>query len=300
MGNLRLPPTEEEQAIADKMVSTIKPSHIAELREIFEKRIEEIDPDKKAALALSGGTDSVTILFSMLATGRRPRCYTFHVDGIESTDLLSSRSLAKHFGLELIEVTIPSDPDQIADDVRKYINECHVIKKTIVQCMHPWLYLYPAMQERGDTLVINGLGGDDLYCNQRKINVALGKHGEAAVIQWRKVWSDDINFSAANIKRWGWGGFGIRNIDFYNHEDIENWFLQFTIRALHKPMEKYPSVAAFSEFYKMGNFYRKHDSYQINSGLKKAHEQLLKSTKWNVRYAKDMITIYNDFVHGRI
>lgn len=291
--------TKEELAIYERMRHSITDSDIGAFRNLCLKRIEQIDPNRNAALALSGGTDSVTILFSMLAMGRKPRCYTFHVDGIVSTDLLSSRNLCKHFGLELVELTLPSDPDAIAGDVRQYINHCHTIKKTVVQCMHPWLYIYPAMAERGDTLILNGLGGDDLYCNQRKVNVAQQQFGEAAIIPWRKVWSDDIKFSAANIILWGDTEFGITNTDFYKFPEMEEWFLQFPIRSLHRPVEKYPSAAAFKEMYAKGNFYRKHDSYQINSGLKKTHEKLL-DTPYNLKGAKDMITIYNDFANGRL
>lgn len=292
-------PTKEELEMAGKMKLKVEKDDARELRKIFDQRIEEIDPDRKAGLALSGGTDSTTILFAMLASGRHPRCYTFHVKGIESTDLLAARNLCKHFDLELVELVLPDDPDEIAKDIFKFIDKCRVIKKTVVQCMHPWLYLYPAMRDNGDILVLNGLGGDDLYANQRKINVAAGQHGEAAVIQWRKVFSDDMNFSAGNIMAWGREDWGITNIDFYNHPDIEKWFLKFPIRALHRPIEKYPSIEAYADYYRMGSFYRKHSSYQINSGLKKCHERLLDS-RWNARESKDVIAIYNDFWLGRI
>jgi asparagine synthetase B (glutamine-hydrolysing) len=267
-------------------------------RDMFIRRYQRLDPDGKAALALSGGTDSVTILFAMLASGHKPRCYTFYVDGIESTDLLSSRTLCKHFDLELVECKLPSDPTAIMADIHNYIEDCEYTKKTIIQCMHPWLYLYPAIKERGDILILNGLGGDELAVNQRKTMVKLHKEGEEAIIPIRsKNYSNDIRFSGGNIIRYGLK-WGIENIDFYNDQEIIDFYLQFKVKALHKPVEKYIQAGAFADYYRMGKFYRKHDSYQINSGLKYAHEKILQ-TKWNLRDSKDMIAIYNDVRNGK-
>lgn len=274
---------------------------LRDARELYRKRIEELDPDRKAALALSGGTDSVTILFAMLDTGRKPRCYTFYVDGIESTDLLSSRALCKHFGLELVECKLPSDIDSIARDVASYIAICEVIKKTVVQCMHPWLYIYPAMKERGDDLILNGLGGDELYCNQRKQAIRLHREGEAAMIPARSVcYSSDTNFSGGNIINYGRVAFEIDNVDFYDSQEIRDFFLQFKLSILSKPMEKWLSAGPYPDYYSQGKFYRRHDSYQINSGLKLAHEKLLQSNVYNPKGKRDVRPIYNAIYDGRV
>jgi hypothetical protein len=225
----------------------------------------------------------------MLATGRKPHCITFYVEGIESNDLRSARNVCKTFGLALTEVMLPHDVERTVADIRKVLPHCHLIKKTIIQCMQPWLYIYPAM--RSD-LILDGLGGDDLYCNQRKVQVALHQKGEAAILKWRKVYSDDLDFSSGNIHRFA-AYYQKRSFDFYHSPAIEQWFLQFKVKALHSPYEKYPSVAAFVDFYQHGNFRRSHSSYQINSGLREVHDQLLRSP-YNQRKAQSVVAIYND------
>ncbi len=145
------------------------------------KRIEQLDPAGMASLALSGGIDSTTVLFAMLASGRKPRCYTFYCAGHESSDLQSSRRLAKDFGLELIEIPVPIDHETIIADVRKILSlqAAPKVKKTIVQCLHPWLYICPAMVERGDKHILIGFAADNYYCITRRDSKLLRLHGEA-------------------------------------------------------------------------------------------------------------------------
>ena len=261
-----------------------------EFREICLNRIEEIDPARNAALALSGGTDSMTILFSMLETGRKPECYTFYMDGILSKDLKSSRYVCKHFGLNLHEIKVPSDVDSIYKDIKRVLPHCEYVKKTIIQCMIPWLYLYPAIN---CTTVINGIGGDDLYATQRKLRVKFAKFGDDAVLTERHFYGRDLRFSEANILRFA-KEYHKENIDFYESLRMENFLNQFSMKAIIKPYDKYPSIAAFSDYYSKGHFYRDQTehSYQINSKLRDCHDKLLKS-KYNKNGSKAIIGIYN-------
>lgn len=267
----------------------------AEFRTICNNRIEEIDPDGKSALALSGGTDSVTVLFAMLDTGRKPRCYTFYMDGIISVDLKSSRNLCKDFGLELVEIPVPSDLDTMYVDIQAVIPYCSMVKKTIIQCMIPWKYIYPAMSE--DT-IITGIGGDDLFCTQRKLQVAYHKGGDEALVPFRKCYSDDLTFSAANIARYG-KVYGKRNVDFYNSEDIFGFINRFSLSAINKPMMKGAAVKAYMDYYKLGAYYRDQTehSYQINSKLRDCHDRLLHSP-YNKGGHKAIIGLYNEMAKG--
>ncbi|MDX5370576.1 MAG: hypothetical protein LPL29_14495 [Alphaproteobacteria bacterium] len=283
----------------------MKPDDCIGLRELLITRVEELDPDRTATLALSGGTDSTAILFAMLATGRAPRCYTFYCEGTESDDLKSARNLCWHFGLDLAEVEIPWDLERLVEDIRTLLPHCEVLKKTVIQCMHPWLYIYPKMVENGDTLMLNGLGGDDHFCTQRKINVLLNTEGEKAVLDkgWRKCFSSDLNFSAANIIRYG-KQFGIANHDVYDDERIGAWFRQFPIRELHRDVngeafEKAAAVYAFADYYAKGSFYRAHVSYQKNSALDVLHDQLLHSP-YNTRGLRQVIGVYRDISDGKV
>lgn len=280
------------------------PEAASGLRDLMIRRLDEIDPDKVSSLALSGGTDSTTILFAMLESGRRPRCYTFYCENTISTDLLASRALCKQFDLELIEVVVPWDLERLMIDLRAITQRARVIKQTVIQCMHPWLYIYPEMKRRGDLLMVNGLGGDDHYCSQRKVMVAIRTKGEQYVREqgWRKCFSSDFNFSSANIMALGLE-YGVKNVDVYNSLDMDAWFNQFDVLDLHRdengrPFEKAASILAFADKYR-ATFRRDHDSYQKNSRLQEMHDALLLDPHYNPRNAKSVIAIYNDIAAGR-
>lgn len=259
-------------------------------RQICLDRIEEIDPNRDSALALSGGTDSITILFAMLETGRRPECYTFYLDGVESVDLKSSRAVCKHFGLNLHEVVIPKDEDTMYNDIKRVLPYCEHVKKTIIQCMIPWLYMYPAIKEHR---VIQGIGGDDLYATQRKLQVKVHAEGDEAIAEYRKFYGNDLRFSEANIIRFA-NQYGKESADFYDSRAIEEFLLGYSFYAINKPYMKYPSVVAFADYYRQGAFYRDQTehSYQINSRLRDYQDRLLDG-KYNKTGAKAIIGLYN-------
>lgn len=254
-------------------------------------RVTSITAGRPFELGLSGGTDSTTILFACLELGLRPRCMTFRMDHHVSDDLLSAQALAKKFKLDLEIITVPGDVHSIAADVKRVLPHCHVPKKTIIQCLIPWLYIYPAMKT---DLMLVGIAADDLYCNQRKVQVALRQEGEAAILKWRKLYHDDLNFSCANITRFA-GHYGKECVDVYGWKPFEEFFLRFKAEALNRPYEKHISVRAFREYFDQGNFYRKRSSYQVNSGLRDRHDVLLQSD-YNTRGRKAVIGIYGDFM----
>lgn len=274
----------------------------AELRQLMIEQIDELDPDRSAALALSGGVDSATLLFAMLESGRRPRCFTFYVEGVVSNDLVASRRLAQHFGVELVECMIPCDLDKVMDDCRTLVPLAAVVKQTVIQCMHPWLYLCPALQAYGHDKVITGLGADDLYCTQRKVQVLLHTKGEQAVVDagYRQLYAAHMGFSTGNIIAMSRARYGIDVLDAYSQPRIHAWFLQFTIESLHRPHEKSASLFAFKDYFTRGAFRRLRDPYQAGSGLKALHEALLVRPDLNVRRMKSPISIYNDIKMGRV
>lgn len=260
-----------------------------ELRELMIDRVRSIP--RPFELALSGGTDSTTVLFACLAAGIKPRCLTFRLSAVDSGDCRASRFIAKHFGLDLEVVEVPSAPEAMIRDIKAVAPHAHVLKKTIIQCLIPWLYIYPAMETE---TIVTGLGGDDLYCNQRKVQVALNTQGEEAIREWRKTYSDDLRFSNANIIRFG-KQYGKECIDAYHWKPIVDWFAKHPAKSLNRPYEKHPSIEAFRDYYGQAPFRRAHSSYQVNSGLRDFHDGLLKS-QHNTRRRKAVIALYRDIL----
>ena len=278
------------------MKGTFEKSDARILRDIYNRRANEIDPNGDAVIALSGGTDSISLLFAEIENGRKPDCFTFYMDGIISEDLKASRHACNYFGLKLHEVAIPTDIDIMYADIKRVLPYCEYVKKTIIQCMIPWLYIYPQMGEKH--LILNGLGGDDYFGTQRKVAVAYHNGGDEACKPYRKWYGHDLNFSEANIIRFA-RQYGKENIDFYGSQEIEDFLLQYTYKAINSPFMKYASVAAYRDFYDREPFYRDltEHSYQINSKLKGCHDRLLLS-KYNTKRHKSIIGLYNEIARS--
>lgn len=241
-------------------------------------------------LALSGGVDSTTVLFAMLELGIKPRCLTFHCDGIESNDLRSVRQLQQHFDLDVEVVTVPSDPDSMIRDVKLVLPYCGTIKKTIVQTLIPWLYLAPASRTQH---IVYGVSADDHYCNTRKYQTILREQGERAALQWRYFDNDDLNYTAANILRFNRMCYGVTLHDPYACLTMQRWFRQFWLQSLNDPFEKHVSVRAFMDYYRQGPFRRLRSSYQVNSGLRDLHAGRLMHSQHNLGKHTDPIGLYN-------
>jgi hypothetical protein len=274
------------------------------------QRVEALDPDRKAALALSGGIDSTTVLFAMLASGRKPRCYTFYCEGHESDDLRSSRQLAKDFALELIEVPVPVDHESIMASSRQliHLHAASKVKKTIIQCMHPWLYICPQMQARGDKHILIGFAADNYYCITRRDSKRLRLLGEVEFKRrgYRDHMFTNLEYVDGNVALLCRRSYDIVMDDVYASGKIQEWFKLFTVETLHRAedgsrLQKSPSLYAFEDYYGRGHYYRDPSSYQVNSNLREFHEGLLWNEKYNPgRKFKNVIGVYNAIAKGML
>lgn len=261
-------------------------------REWFVRRAAELDPERQADVLLSGGVDSTTVLFAMLESGRRPRCVTFHVEGIESEDLRAARAITHTFSLEHLVVPVPVDLDTLIRDVGIVIglidwSTTDKIRKTVVQCCHPFLYVYPKLAP----LALCGLAADDFYLTNRSDAIAIHRDGETAASAWRRSRSPDPDAADFHIIDIGRRHYGKTVIDFYDWRWFAAWIQQFPISQTHHPRQKWASVGIFEDYWRRGNFYRENSPFQVNSGLRTAHDALLDSPA-NWVGAKQVLGIY--------
>ncbi len=273
------------------MLKSVTPKGYEAIRKLMIKRVEEIDPNHNTAIALSGGVDSTAILFAFLESGRKPDCYTFRLTNYKSDDYKSAKLLCKAFGLKFHEILVPSDVESIVNDIVEILPYCAYVRKTIIQCMIPWLYIYPKLEQ---DQIVCGFKADDLFQTFKDSQMDLRKYGEEKIRETTRSgshneWTDET--SVFNIMKFA-SHFNKKCIDFYFDKDIINEFLDYEIQALHKPFEKAFLVGAFSDYFQKGSFYRKRSNYQINSRLREAHERLLKS-EYNINDSKAVIGIYN-------
>jgi hypothetical protein len=246
----------------------------------------------------------------MLEAGLQPRCYTFYCENHPSTDLNSSRKIADDFGLELVEVPVPTSLEQIEADVRKLveIQQAPKIKRTIIQCLHPWMYICPEMLKHDDRHIFIGFAADNYYRTTARDNKLLNKLGEEEFRRagHRDHMFHDLNYVDANVAKYCLDSHGITMDDVYACEEIQEWFKQFPSRDLDKDeagnaLVKAPSVYAFSDYYERGAYYRRPSSYQVNSNLREFHEILLFDERLNPEHRwKNVVAVYNAMHRGRV
>ena len=262
--------------------------------------VERLDGPRTAALALSGGLGSSSLLFAMLATGRRPRCYTWSIEGRRSLDLESARHLTTHFGLELVELEIPIALPNVLADCRDLVHRFDQIDGIAIQISHPWLYIGPAMQARGDSVIMTGLSVDERYLSRREIWLKIAREGEQVILDeelrgWKRQDLDTPIGAITDMaaKRWG-----IEILDGYGPKQIDDWFMQFKLAGLHKPFDRAPSVLAFADYYGQGKFRRAKNGGQLQ--IKKLHDLLLTDPEINLHGASKPRAVYTLIRNGDI
>jgi asparagine synthetase B (glutamine-hydrolysing) len=258
-------------------------------------RVERCDPDRNAELLLSGGVDSSTVLFAMLESGRKPRCLTFHIDGLYSNDLKVSKAMCKTFGLEHEIITLPRETAVIYAECERTIGmidwtRIPKIRKTHVECLRPFLYLLPAMKTNR---VLTGLGADTFYIHSRKLNYARSVWGEDYTWCVRRSYAADPNFSASQMPVFAKKHFNIDLIDIYDDPFMAAWFWQFNTFAPDTPVEKWASVIAFKDYWGRAKWYRKADRFNVGSGLRDSHDTMLDDGKINTQHSDGVIALYN-------
>ena len=114
-----------------------------------------------AGVLLSGGVDSAAVAVGLLAAGQPLRAYTA-VHDPKSGDLKGARMVAKHLGLELVEVHVPVPS---MGDLLHTIRTIEMPYKAQVEIGWPCIQLAQAMQADGITVAYGGEGSDELWAS---------------------------------------------------------------------------------------------------------------------------------------
>lgn len=256
------------------------------------RKLEEVGTNE-VGLLLSGGTDSTLILFCMLELGIKPRCYTFAVEGYASGDLVMAQKLTGYFELEHELIILKPDVAQLEKDVRYLIGHLGLWRKTVIQCMHPIMYVVERAKELGEKVIFNGLNADSLYGTSRKICIE-GRDTPENFRAMRIEEAYDPTLSDHIIKKYIEEN-GIKSIDPYREEEIESFFFDngWSWFDMNKPKEKAIAFEAFKDYYEKPSFkvYRRSSSYQIEAKLREYHDLLL-DTPLNTGNWKIVIPIY--------
>lgn len=237
-----------------------------------------VEPVKDKPLFLSGGMDSVTIAAAAVALGGSPPCYTFRLAGGRLPDFKNAERVAGELGLTFNEIVIPRDVETAVEDIRRVgrlLPSRDWVKKTVIQCGIPFLYLADAVRKDGFDLAATGLG--DICADGRNVNILWRTEGERAARKYRIKQSDSLLIGSGSgsmsvVLCAAAGGVAI--LDIYRIEPLRSFGLTIDFAEMNRPRQKGIALRSYPEFFNRG-FWRRNEPLQIGSKFREFHDVAL-------------------------
>ena len=252
-----------------------------ELKELLKLVVSEnIKESKDIALLFSGGTDSLSILFTLLDLGIKPTLYTFRLSEYESEDWKISHKIAKELKLKIIDVIIPYNKHQIINDITKIIKKFKTRRKTIIECAYPFLSIAPLIKEK---FVLTGLSADSNYGTSASMSIKYSKNPEGFNMARKKLFanSETDGYKAINdiIE-----SFNHKLIVPYRDTRLINYFLQYNWQDLNKPKQKWFIVKIWNKKFENLMCYRKNNNLQVGSKIRERMISILPNETSIIKY----------------
>lgn len=258
-------------------------------RELLKQAVSRLLGDAAPALLFSGGTDSSTVLWTLLDLGARPACYTFTLQGSASLDLPAARAITKYYGLTLNEVVIPRKLDVLKADVAKAV-AVGARKKVHVQCLQPLFHLLPAIAEHH---VFTGLNADDWWGTAASDAIRHSKD-EALFRRVRQQRFADQTSSGFAFWNAVTEQSGKQLCAPYRDPALVLWLLSQSWKQLNTPRQKWPALLDFMPEFTACGVWRRNVNLQCASGIREWHEELLADRSYNQRGRKSVAALYRD------
>ncbi len=231
--------------------------------------------DAEIAVPMSSGVDSHCALFTQLVLGQSPTVFSFRLDDRESRDFIVARRTAQEFGLDFVEVRLPTSLTVLKADTHR-LARLGARSKTDFECFWPMLYLLPSIQAHGCKLLFTGHGADSLFCMSRKASQHFKGNEDAfrdAAFSNKKAFQRHlIDAECARL--------GLVYSPIFYTQSMRAAFAGVTSDVMHKPIEKAGSRYAFPELFDRVRVYT-HTSFQLGDSGIQEHFQRLLTTEMN-------------------
>lgn len=262
-----------------------------EIREIIVNSIKKIK-EKDVAVLLSGGLASHSVLYAAIELEKNVHAYTFHLDGVESTDLKKASETCKNNNIPHTAIVLPKEIETLKADTLFLINDIGCRLKTDIECSFP---IYHSLKQIKEKVVLSALG-DDVYFGLTKraaihYSQNLDKMNEYRNNRFEKAKNQLMFMQAIG---------DIHNKKLctpYLEKGMLEYFKSLTFEEINKPQKKQIIIDNFPEL--VGYKQYRHSFQLGDSGIAKHFEQLV-NTDWNLRNYKTPTGIYNSIARGEI
>lgn len=259
------------------------------IHEIFEQVLNDHIPEKECGIFLSGGMDSISLAFAAHRMGKKINAYSFKLDNFDTYDHLKAKEISEQFGWNFISTTVPTT--NITQDFHRLIFEYGCSKKTFVECMFPFLYIYPNII---DKKVICGVG--DPYGTTKKVVMNFKEpkslFDEYRINNYKKKIGIDQHKPLSDQ-------YGIEIIYPLYDDRVFNYFLQFDWYELNKPVQKRHVREEYAEELSKVGKVKPGINLQIGADIDHLFETLLNNPAINFKNRSRVMDIVRDWCYIR-
>lgn len=233
------------------------------LRKLFVKRMHELtDNGLPVYLLLSGGMDSVTILYALLEAKIPFKAYTFYFDGVPSSDKAMVEQIHKAIPFDLEYLKFPSEWDALKDEVINAVALCRMIYGRIREVKVETILAYSLLKKAmpaGRANVINGAQVALMYSTNDAMWIsAVGEYSPEVDKARRGEFSEPLEETYIFE----------RVVSPYVGGCVEDFLCGFTVSACHWKKPKSILYYPFEDYHKRANSYRKPRPFQKASNEK--------------------------------
>ena len=292
------------------------------IKKLLEDHIKNNVPDNEVAVLLSGGVDSVSASLAAESAGKQVHAYSFFLTpfkynvkekdklvektgGGVSYDFVKAAEIAHKRNWNFTPIVVPTD-NLVKDFHRLIKHGCR--KKVHVECVFPFLYVYPEIEEK---YVLTGWGADGYfgpskkammrYANyQRKRNyVKYCKEHNQKRLNWNEFRTAYLDGDCAGLKEHT--NLATKHdkvhITPYLDADVRKLLMSKSYKELNTPKQKHFVRRDFTELKKLGTI-KPHQNLHLNAGVDKLFETLLNNTEINFNGRKRMMDVCRDWSRG--
>ena len=252
----------------------------------------EIGNEKDVAIFFSGGTDSLTCLFTCLDLGLKPTLYTFHLENYVSEDVIISKKIAEFFNLKLEIISIKKDEKQLIIDIKDIIKKFNIDNKIRLQILYPFPHMLSKISE---SIILTGLSADTLYGTN--YHSKMNDTNDFNEIRRESIDTDKIDGYNALKKMVHESNKKL--VAPYRDKKIIEYFLKFSWNELNSPLQKNLSYNAFIKYFDMLKIYRKSSSLPVNSKIIEWHNTIL-SSELNKNNRDNLDEVIQDILYDKI
>ena len=234
-------------------------------RPLLRREIKEKVSSDPIALLFSGGTDSLTVLWTLLDLGVDVTCYTFRLEQVESKDCIISKQVCDHWGVPYKETIIPyKEESLLLEEIKDFVRWMRTDRKTHIECTWPFTYLTSVIKEEQVWCALNA---DDLWGSSKKMSIKYYKDSEGFKEERERLLLDPRTSAWVYIDQL----FKEQSktlLSPYRFPVIQEYLLGLTWKELNKPKQKMIAYEAFKEEYTQMPIYRVNDNLQCGSGIR--------------------------------